>query len=621
MKKLFVAMAVVATALLSSCVQEKSFSDLTPIGENGIAFVLNNTSTRSMEAMSEIPVEKGVTIPVSTGIQDEEFFLEETIEDLNCAPATKGAPAYTVNVGTIYKTMGVYVDPSVGKFGGDAIFQLLDDSMTTNANGGKGWRYNHDYDGSPWPDETTPVDFYLRMPAVYDAMDEFDYTTTGSIAFDYNTPRTAQDQKDILFGYTRLTKEKHDSYLTKGGAPVTMSHALTGLKFRNGSDNTGALKTVITKIELIGLKGSGHCVIAPGTSVEWSDPVDSPYSFIQVFDNPEYDPDLGKDNSDGTVDYVSGEDNKFGDSWYSAGKDEQNPSNMANLNDEKGSMTFWLVPQIIGDGVKMKVTFRVKTKDTPNGTLIDSDPDRPTEITQTIDLSKYNKGVEWKAGQLRTYTLSPKDVDVEIFDTMKGYVKNNLHVTNTGNTDEYIRMHVVGNWYGWKPGTTEAQMKTTEPSILVGYKYAGNESASQIAEGDNIDTMQIPWTREETMYGEFDTSFTGGALAEGRTDWIRASGGFYYPSKLGAGQAIEPDTTPLFDSYTLYGDKVPTIYLPSNTSDIRQPAVGVHLVMEVVVQAIAVPKNEDGTDKGWQQAWYEATGNEKLNPNPNNTGE
>ena len=618
MKKLFVAMAVVATALLSSCVQEKSFSDLTPIGENGIAFVLNNTSTRSMEAMSEIPVVKGVTIPVSTSIQDEEFFLEETIEELNCAPATKGAPAYTVNLGTIYKTMGVYVDPNVGTFGGDAIFQLLDDSMTNNANGGQGWRYNHDYDGSPWPNEETPVDFYLRMPAVYDAMDEFDYTTTGSIAFDYNTPRTAKDQKDILFGYTNLTKKQHDSYLTKGGAPVMMSHALTGLKFRNGSDNTGALKTVITKIELIGLKGSGHCVITPGSSVVWTNPGDSPYSFIQTFENPEYDPDLGKDNSDGTVDYVSGEDNKFGDSWYSAGKDKNNPSNMANLNDDKGSMTFWLVPQIIGDGVKMKITFRVKTPDTPEGTLIDSDPEKPTEITQTIDLSFYNKGVEWKAGQLRTYTLSPKDVDVEIFDTMKGYVKNNLHVTNTGNTDEYIRMHLVGNWYGWKPGTTAAQMKTTEPSILVGYKYAGDEPASEIASGDNIDTMQIPWTRNNTTYGEFDDSFPAGSLASGRTDWIRAKGGFYYPVKLGAGQVLEPDTTPLFKSYTLDGDEVPTIYLPVSGSDIRQPAVGVHLVMEVVVQAIAVPKNADGSEKGWQQAWYEATGLEELKPS---TGE
>ena len=620
MKKLFVAMSVVSTALLSSCVQEKSFNDLTPIGENGIAFVLNGGATRSVDAISEVPTVKGVSIPVSTGIQDEEFFLEETIEELNPSPETKGAPAYTVNLGTLYKTMGVYVDPSVGSFGGDVVFQLLDDKMTDNPISGQGWRYNHEYNGNPWPGETTPVDFYLRMPADYESMDEFDYTTTGSIAFDYSTPRTAEDQKDIIFGYTRLTKKQHDSYLPKG-APVMMTHALTGLKFRNGSDNTGALKTVITKIELIGLKGSGHCVITPGSSVVWTEPGDSPYSFIQTFDNPTYDKDKGAENSDGTVDYVSGENNKFGDSWYSAGKDEDNPSNMGNLNDDKGSMTFWLVPQTIEDGVKMVVTFRVKTPDTPNGTLIDSDPTKPTEITQTIDLSKYNKGVEWKAGQLRTYTLSPKDVDVEIFDHMEGYVKNGLHVTNTGNTDEYIRMHLVGNWYGWKPGTTEAQMRTTEPSILVGYKYAGNEPASEIEEGDDINTMQIPWTRDNTTYGEFDSTFAEGSIPEGRTDWIRASGGFYYPVKLGAGQKLTPDTTPLFDSYTLDGDQVPTIYLPVSGSDIRQPAVGVHLVMEVVVQAIAVPKNEDGTEKGWQQAWYEATGNEKLNPNPTNTGE
>ena len=418
MKKLFVAMAVAVTALLSSCVQEKSFNDLTPIGENGIAFVLDNTATRSMEATSEAPVVKGVSIPVTTGIQDEEFFLEETIEELNPSLATKGAPAYTVNLGTLYKTMGVYVDPSVGSFGGDAVFNLMDEAMTEDPNGELGWRYNREYEVNPWPaDRNQGVDFYLRMPADYGAMDEFDYSTPKSIAFNYSSPRKAEDQKDILFGYTRLTHDQHNDYRSRGGAPVLMSHALTGLKFRSASNNTGALKTVITRIELIGLKGTGHCVITPGANptVVWSNPGDSPYSFVQEFDNPKYNPDLGADNPDGTVDYISGENNKFGDSWYSAGADTNNPSNLTNLNDEDGSLTFWLVPQVIGDGVKMKVTFRVKTPDTPNGTLIDSDPTKPTEITQTIDLSKYNKGIEWKAGQLRTYTLKPFDVDVEPF--------------------------------------------------------------------------------------------------------------------------------------------------------------------------------------------------------------
>ena len=41
-------MAVIAAAMLSSCEKEKDFNELTPLGENAIAFTINNTGTRSM---------------------------------------------------------------------------------------------------------------------------------------------------------------------------------------------------------------------------------------------------------------------------------------------------------------------------------------------------------------------------------------------------------------------------------------------------------------------------------------------------------------------------------------------------------------------------------------------
>ena len=46
MKKFYIALAVVATALLSSCEKEKDFKDLTPVGENGIAVTLKNAAAR-----------------------------------------------------------------------------------------------------------------------------------------------------------------------------------------------------------------------------------------------------------------------------------------------------------------------------------------------------------------------------------------------------------------------------------------------------------------------------------------------------------------------------------------------------------------------------------------------
>lgn len=606
MKKNLIALAVLLAAALTSCVKEKSFNNLKPIGENGLAFTIDGgAATRSAEGVAKI--ERGMTIPMGSEQDGTLYFLQETIEDLNAfSPATKGAPAYTSNVGTVYSTMGVYAE--AGNFGGDATFEVMDEFE--NPNGGKGWRYHHNYNGNPWPEnKNEKVDFYLRMPADYPSVGNLNYETQGSIAFDYSSPQYGSAMKDIVFAYTSITRKEHDSYLPKG-APVMMHHALTGIKFRSDSDNSGKTKTIITKVEFIGLKGTGHCVITPGSTVEWSNLGSSTYSFSQTFDNPAYSEEADKEN---TVNYNAA-DKKFGDSWYAAGNDANNPANTRNLNDEDGSLTFWFIPQTIGEGVKMKVTFRVKTPDTPYGTPIDGDPNNATEITHTIDLGTVNNGIVWKAGQLRTYTLNPKDIDVEIFDTMDGFVKNNLHVTNTGNTPEYVRMLVIGNWYGWKPGTTAAQMKTTEPSILVGYKYAGNEDPSEIEEGDNIDTMQIPWDRWNTDYGEFDDLFAGGELAEGREDWVRATTAYYYTQPIGPGQEL-PESTPLFDSYTLNSENIPVIYLPSTDSDIRKPAEGVHLIMEVVVQAIGVPKNEDGTDMDWLNAWRQAT---KINIVPKN---
>ena len=40
MKKIYMAMAVIVAALLSSCEKEKDFNGYTPLGENDIAFVI-----------------------------------------------------------------------------------------------------------------------------------------------------------------------------------------------------------------------------------------------------------------------------------------------------------------------------------------------------------------------------------------------------------------------------------------------------------------------------------------------------------------------------------------------------------------------------------------------------
>ena len=585
MKKLNILLAVLFTAMLVSCVQEQSFNDLTPVGENDIAFVMQGTATKSVETAPQ-PV-AGVSIPVGRTNDGESLYLEETIEQLNPSPATKGSPIYTTNVGNVYTTMGVYAD---GDFGDEA-FEVID--VYENPNGGDGWRYTHSYPSSPWPGETTPVDFYLNMPASPSGVNITDRSNKQT-TFAYSSPLTGAAQQDILFAQTTLTKKQHDEYLPKG-APVMMYHALTGVKFRTGHLNDNATKTIITKVVIKGLKSTGTATFT-GSDFNWN-VGNTTANFSQEFTNQAWsaeagvDGTVGKKGTDGSV--TGWNDDLTGTTWTSAAADK-------NLNDADGSLTFWFIPQEIDDNVTLEVTFRVKTKDTPDG----------EEITHEIDFGKkLNKdrdnNVVWEAGQLRTYTLKPFDIDVMIKDKMVGLKKSDLHVTNTGNVDEYVRIMVIGNWYGWE---TEADMKSgKEPDIMVGYTTDGSD-------GTNV--MVDPWFREDEVYGQyFDDSFKGGRPAAGRKDWVRGTGSyFYFTETIGPGEVLEETTDsatqPLFKSYELPESKIPKIFIPVATSNVRVPAWGVHLKMEIVVQAIGTTA-PDGTEYAdcWA-AWTAATGKE-----------
>ena len=631
MKKIYIAMLALGATLLSSCVQEKNFKDIT-VGENEIAFVMQGVSTRSAVEGTSYAV-KGITIPMGE-IEGESLYLEETIEELNPVPATKGAPAYTTTLPDVYPTMGVY---AAGNFG-DATFEMMDEDMylRKGSDTDKGWRYHHNYNANPWPADGA-VDFYLRMPegeapaAEGTTTEEGPFVyTASSHFFKLTSPLNGKEQDDILFGHVQMTKDQHDKQLPNG-YPVTMKHALTGIKFRNGHLNDNKTKTIITHVALVGLNTYGEGTVGEDGVVTWSK-VNTPNTednpFYLEFANPDYNlpteenPDFDpKTNPDGTVGSNDWNDGLKNTSWTSAAADH-------NLNNAKGELTFWFIPQEVPDDLVLHVVFRVKTPDTPNG----------VDVVHTINLGallneKYQKAgntgkLKWEAGQLRTYTLKPYDVDVEIMDKMTAVKKSDLHVANTGNVDEYVRMLIMGNWYGWKPGTTDAQMASTEPSILVGYKY--KDAAAAAAAGGKVNDMVEPWFREgqdtdgddkpdTDIYGTFDSSFLRAQLGDRdgkRNDWADASGGFYFTMPIGPGAGVgegaQSATKDLFKSYTV--SNVPTIYLPVGNT--REPAVGVHLVMEIVVQAIAVPTNDDGTpSKWWLEAWYDATHIEKLNPN------
>ena len=587
MKKIYIALAVIATAMLSSCEKEKDFGGLTPLGENDIAFTINNTGTRSMEAISESAVQTGVSIEAGRASNGDAYFLEETIEELNPTLATRGTPAYTINLGKLYKTMDVYAD---GNFGA-ANFEVMDYYDRKVADEGKGWRYHHNYDGSPWPtNKDEVVDFYLNMPASPAGVSITDRSNK-QITFDYSAPLTGAAQQDILFAQTSISKNQHDDYLPNG-APVMMYHALTGVKFRTGHLNDNPTKTIITKVVIKGLKSTGTATFT-GSDFEWEQ-LDNATNFTQEFKNQAWSAEAGVDGTVGTTGNIVWNNDLSSTNWTSAAADK-------NLNDENGSLTFWFIPQEIDENVTMEVTFRVKTKDTQDG----------EEITHEIAFGeKMNEGrtknVVWEAGQLRTYTLKPFDVAVKIVDNMEGLKKSDLHVTNTGNVDEYVRMMVIGNWYGWE---TEADMLAKkEPEIMVGYTTDGSD-------GKNI--MVDPWFREDEVYGQyFDPSFKGGLPAAGRTDWVRGTGSyFYFTAKIGAGTTLDSATQALFQYYELPEDKIPEIFIPVATSNVRVPAWGVHLKMEIVVQAIGTTDPDGNEYADCWAAWTAATGKEiKVKP-------
>lgn len=593
MKKIYFAMAVIATVALTSCEQEQNYDDITPLGENDIAFYIPISSSTRAEAVRE-EAESGCRIDFGTDNNGQSLFLVETIENLNPkALVTRGAPAYTENVGKLYTTMGVYTESNNS---GDATFKVMDETMTENPAGGLGWRYNYQYDDDdkfrPWVDETTAADFYLRMPASQTGVSELTYSGQ-TIDFNYDASEiSGKNLQDIIFGYTQINKKTHDGYLPKG-APVMMYHALTGVKFRVGNDNKSTTKTIIRSVEFSGLKDVGHCAITPSGNgtVTWTGTDVNLGSFKLEYDDFVYNKD-NPGTGDNTIDYAPEGGDKvgnFGDSWYKGKTGIPNDTKIAannNLNDEDGSLTFWFIPQEMTKDVVLKVTFCIKTPDTAGET-------GGGMITHTIKFGELLEGVKWEAGQLRTYTLEPEDVDVDIFDEMTGYVKNNLHVTNTGNVDEYVRMMLMGNWYGWLPDQDPSKVPA---SMLVGYTTADT----------NNETMVTNWFgREEPYSTGFDDTFTGGKPA-GDNPWVFGTGSYYYyPEVIGAGEKLSK-TAALFQEYELDPTWIPDIWIPVGGT--RQKAKGVHLVFECVVQAIST-KDANGTPYAdWKAAWSAATG-------------
>lgn len=620
MKKIYIAMAVLATVALASCQQEKSF-EKTRVDDNTVVFGISSIGTRSGDM-----VVSQATLPGRIQSGSQSFILQETVELLDGTPVaeTRGIPAYTENVGTLYgSSLGVYSDNT--NFG-DATYDVM------SKDDGAGWRYNHTYQSDPWPDDAT-VDFYFRMPANMSGIGDggFTYakTTDGkqTISFSYTTPATASAQQDILFGARSASKSDYKTSLPKG-VPVLLQHALSGVKFRivNNDETTkgkdGHTQTYIEKVVVSGLKSTGSCVVTPtGENDNYVDIRDN-YSSAGVVD-------WTIAESDTTTTYTQEFTEAQNITAYNSTNTTDKPAsfygaaNTNNLNDADASMTFWFIPQDMTKHVKVKVYFHVwdGTKNGPTDSLTLKLGERI--LAQTATQQALTK--TWNAGELRTFSLKPDKVDVEIDDKLTEYVKSDVMIRNTGNVAMYVRVNLIGNWVG-KLQLSDDPEDLSDDTILMGHIY-------QTAPTEGNDWQVWPWNDKDgdsgyvnqsgsNYYNEnakpsYDGTHIGygefvGLPAKSSTsspvvthNWVRFDKYYYYTKPIGPGEFLAA-TDPLFVSYTV--GQSPTFYVADAWGN-RWPAQNVHLEMDVVAQSIEAELDEDGNEvSDYMNAWANALG-------------
>ena len=595
MKRTYIAFAVLAmAALLVSC-QENEFKEDTYVpGKGEIVFRLTNNSKQTKS--SDITV-KGVTVDL--GISNgNNYFLEETVTNLDqmaYGPETKGTPAYTENFATLYKDFkGAAFKTTSGSFEtsafDDGVFEKVGDNL---------WKRQYEE-----LKESLPLYFFLRAPYAQEGttVTNLSYNTgTGAISFKYDgsSLTSAADQKDLLFTSRKVESGEYSDMTNKGkGIPILFHHALTGVKFAIGNDEDDQDENdiAITSVVFKGLYDSGNCVITPTKeNNKYEDDTDiySSASTTAWTASSLAASDASKSTgfSSGTygtpVDYESGD---LPESFYAAG-------NMQNLNDADVTQTFWFVPQALA---------RTETE-TPVTLTITYDFGTNKGLTWEINLSDVLSSVTWKAGELRTYTIRIDDVNVKIDDTVTpgtgedkivGSKKDAVTITNTGNTDAFIRAAIVGQWVIDK--TVDGK---TEREIMFGF----TDEINNLYEVESWYEDQFVTHKGE--HGVFDglAGYVNNNTATQKSfsnpypetnGWFYKDGYYYFTKSVKPGAATD---TPLFNSYTI--SKIPHA---TNGGVIVSP--GMYFTLEIATQAISA-RNSDGTlkpDSDYYNAWVDA---------------
>ena len=562
----------VAGALMCSCDNEKEVADVQKMDPQSLSLVMEVVSTRAADTAPVSTFE----YPLDLEVDGRVLCLEETVTEMGnpadaFAPGTRGTPIFSENVRKFYGTSfnGLVKGTSDQVVAEDGTFTLMDDTADENR-----WQRYLGFD--PW-ETSDPLTFFLRMPATQPGVSNLTYTnssTVNSVAFDFTTPASASEQKDILFATRRMTKAEYETefYSANGGASVLFRHALTGVKFSiaNNTSQNG-IRTFISEVSITGLKDKGHAVFVPDNTSEqnvdnantfsskssftWTDVAATARTakYTQAFTEQQI------------LDYASGDAVSGPASFYTNGEGQ-------NLNDANASLTFWFIPQEITADVKLSVKVYLKDGE-KKGETHTLELELGSEILKQVAAGR-NTNKEWKAGQLRTFTLKPNKVDVDITDKVEGFTKSDVKIRNTGNVDAFIRAGIAANWFG--------SMANGKDGIALGYTSATSN--------EFVKSWQMETATTDNYGGTF-TRLPG-------TGWEKATDGyFYYTSPVAPGAYTG---TPLFLTYSLDTSvhPVPAIWYFDHG---RKEFTNVRLVMEIPVQAI-----EAKAGKTYIQAWADA---------------
>ena len=595
-------MAAAASVLLFACCQENEIDidgKVGAVGENAIAFSLGGPSTRSAVSISDV-TEQGVTIPLGTDETGTNFYLEESVIDLN-SPVTRGTPVYTENVFKMYPKMYAH----------SALEDLVEeggDIFTYDSN--TGYYTSVRYGTNIW-DKGTPVGtgdnatkqlkFWMYMP--YDLAEAdcittaptFGGETSGSqtITFGYQSPETADEQQDIIFSARAITESEYNA--NKKVADVLFHHALTGVKFRIENPDDGI---TITGVSFTGLYDKGTCVVTPTTegdpgvykdiTTEYSSQKDGvvAWSSLGVTSDYTISATFGDDSP---VTFAKPAEGQTTGSFESKGKYPASFSatgNTNNLNDGDATQTFWLIPQTIGENVKLTISYK------------DGSGDHDWEV----DFSSAYKNTVWKPGQLRTFTIKVDDVNVQIEDTVTpggnvttddplgilDSVKDGVTITNTGNVDAFIRATIVGQWVVDKEGEREIVFGFTDEIQQLYLVESWYEDQFVDHTGEHGVFVNLAGYQNTKYSKNYDNTLN---------DWEYNSNDryWYYTKPVAAGA----ETKPLFESYTVK-------MIPHASISGTLLSKDMYFTLEVATQAISAKKLDGTTRTDYATAWNEA---------------